>query len=61
VGAPFVGAVATCLVISEALQLLHGGPVMQLIELDLQWPENRDAVLRTKDFGHLNPGYQRAA
>lgn len=57
VGAPFVGAVAACLVISEILRLLHGGPLYQLIDLDLQSIEHRKVILQTRDFSGLNPGY----
>jgi hypothetical protein len=57
VGAPFVGAVAATLAISEVLRLLQGGPVHELIDLDLKSPEYRSAVLTHQDFGALNPGY----
>ncbi|MBI3803602.1 MAG: thiamine biosynthesis protein ThiF [Nitrospirae bacterium] len=61
VGAPFVGAVAACLAISEVLRLLHGGPLNQLIDLDLQSPDHRTIVRQISDFGNLNPGYVRAS
>jgi hypothetical protein len=57
VGAPFVGAVAATLAISEVLRLLHGGAVHELIDLDLKAPEYRSAVLTQQDFSALNPGY----
>lgn len=57
VGAPFVGAVAASLTLSEVLRLLHGGPVHQVIELDLQCIEHRSAILHPFDFSGLNPGY----
>jgi hypothetical protein len=57
VGAPFVGAVAATLVLSEVLRLLHGGPLYQLIDLDLHSPEHRTVVEQTHDFASLNPGY----
>jgi hypothetical protein len=57
VGAPFVGAVAACLALSEVLRLLHGGPVHQVIELDLQSIEHRSAIVNGCAFGDLNPGY----
>jgi hypothetical protein len=60
VGAPFVGAVAACLVLSEVLRLLHGGPLHQVIELDLQSTEHRSAVVNDRGFGDLNPGYVAA-
>lgn len=57
VGAPFVGAVAACLAISELLRLLHGGPIFELIDVDLKFPEHRAAVMNGRDFSTLNPGY----
>jgi hypothetical protein len=61
VGAPFVGAVAATLVIAEVLRLLHGGPLMQLLDLDLEWPEHRAIVPQRYDFSRLNPGFLRVA
>jgi hypothetical protein len=61
VGAPFVGAAAATLAISEVLRLLHGGVVHELIDLDLKFPEYRSAVLNQSDFSTLNPGYALAA
>jgi hypothetical protein len=57
VGAPFVGAVASCLALSEVLRLLHRGPIHQVVDLDLQSVEHRSAVPHTYDFSRLNPGY----
>jgi hypothetical protein len=57
VGAPFVGALAATLAISEILRLLHGGPLYQLIDLDLQSIDYRTTILQTRDFSSLNPGY----
>jgi len=57
VGAPFVGAVAAGLAISEVLRLLHGGMLHQLIDLDLQSCEQRTLVLQTQHFDSFNPGY----
>jgi hypothetical protein len=57
VGAPFVGAVASCVVLSEVLRLLHGGPIHQVIDLDLQSLEHRSAVSSVYDFGQINPGF----
>jgi hypothetical protein len=56
-GAPFVGAVAATLALSELLRLLQGGAVHELIDLDLKFPEYRSAVLTKNDFSALNPGY----
>lgn len=57
VGAPFVGAVAACLAISELLRVLHGGVVFELIDLDLKFPEHRIAVPNGGDFAAFNPDY----
>jgi hypothetical protein len=57
VGAPFVGAVAACLAVSEVLRLLNGGRLYQLIDLDLQSVEHRIAVAQRHDFASLNPGF----
>lgn len=61
VGAPFVGAVAATLVIAEVLRLLHDGPLLQLLDLDLEWPEHRAIVSQRHDFSRLNPGFLGAA
>ena len=57
VGAPFVGAVAACLAISEILRLLHGGPIHQSLNLDLQAVEHCFAVPHPSDFSLINPGF----
>jgi hypothetical protein len=57
VGAPFVGAVAATLAVSEVLRLLQGGAVHELLDIDLKAPEYRNAVLTHQDFSALNPGY----
>jgi hypothetical protein len=57
VGAPFVGSVGACLALSEVLRQLHGGPIHQVIDLDLQSIDQRSAVLNGSDFSGLNPGY----
>jgi hypothetical protein len=57
VGAPFIGAAAATLALSEVLRLLHGGAVHELIDLDLNAPEYRSTVLTQQDFSTLNPGY----
>ena len=61
VGAPFVGSVAACLVVSEVLRLLHGGTVHELIDLDLRSLEHRHMLPQLRDFSALNPGYVSAA
>jgi len=57
VGAPFVGAVAATLAVSEVLRLLQGGTVHEVIDLDLKAPEYRSAVPTAQDYSTLNPGY----
>ena len=57
VGAPFVGAVAATLALSEILRLLHGGSVHQMIDLDLLSLDQRVASRHQRDFSHLNPGF----
>lgn len=61
VGAPFVGAVAACLAISEVLRLLHAGPIHHVGDLDLEAVEQRIFVPHSSAFGSLNPGFVRAA
>lgn len=60
VGAPFVGAVAATLALSEILRLLHGGPVHRLIDLDLLGVDHRTIVPAGDAFAALNPGYTLA-
>jgi hypothetical protein len=57
VGAPFVGAVAATIVVSEVLRLLHGAPVDRLIDLNLIDPDHRRIAPQANDFSALNPGY----
>ena len=57
VGAPFVGATAACLALSEVLRLLHGGPLSQLIDLDLLGLGHQFVTPQTHDFSAFNPGY----
>ena len=59
VGAPFAGAVASTLALSEILRMLHDGPLHQLIDLDLLSIEHRQMVRHQGDFQQLNPGYTR--
>lgn len=60
VGAPFVGATAAALVLSELLRILHGGSLNQLIDVDLLSTEHR-AVVPNKIFFHeRNPGFALA-
>ena len=57
VGAPFVGALAASLAISEILRLLHQGPLYQLIDLDMASIEHRSAIPHALNFSNFNPGY----
>lgn len=61
VGAPFVGATAASLVVAQVLRVLHGAAPLQLLDLDLQWPEHLDVVPQQRDFSRFNPGFVRAA
>jgi hypothetical protein len=61
VGAPFVGAFASALALSEVLRLLHGGPVHQLIEVDLLSLDQRVVLTHCRDFNWLNPGFTACA
>lgn len=57
VGAPFIGAVASCLALAEILRVLHGGCLYQVIDLDLRAPEYRTIVRHPFDWSRLNPGF----
>ena len=57
VGAPFVGAVAASLALSEVLRLLHGGAIHQLIDIDLLSLDQRLTSRHPNDFSCLNPGF----
>lgn len=59
VGAPFVGATAACLVISELLRVLHEGPHHTVVEMDLQSIEHRSAVARKAGAPPINIGFVR--
>ena len=62
VGAPFVGMVASCFVISEVLRLLHGGVRCLLVDLDLVSIDYRQVVFPNADECQLqfNPGFTEA-
>ena len=59
VGAPFVGAVAATMVVSQVLRQLHGAPLDQVVDLDLQSVDHRLVAAQQRDFSSLNPGYLR--
>jgi hypothetical protein len=60
VGAPFVGAVAATLVLSEVLRLLHGGSLHRLIDMNLVDLAYFRAVPQFRDFSSFNPGFVAA-
>lgn len=57
IGAPFVGAVASTLVISEVLRLLAGSKLHRLIDMNLIDVSQFNAVRQDRDFSTLNPGF----
>jgi len=57
VGAPFVGSVAATLVLAEVLRLLHGGPLHEVVELDLAAIDHRSVVRREIAYPDFNPGF----
>lgn len=57
VGAPFVGAIAATIVLSEVLRLLHGGPVNRLVDLNSIDPAHRVVGPQKTDFSTINPGF----
>lgn len=61
VGAPFVGSVAACLVLSEVLRLLHEGELHSVIDLDLRSVEHRSVVARHHSLPCFNPGFVHIA
>lgn len=61
VGAPFVGAVAATLVLSEVLRLLHGGSLHRLIDINLVDLAYFRAAPQLRDFSSFNPGFALAA
>ncbi|WP_287834044.1 hypothetical protein, partial [Acidiphilium sp.] len=60
VGAPFVGAVAATLVLSEVLRLLHGGALHRLVDMNLVDLAYVRAVPQLRDFSGFNPGFVMA-
>ena len=60
VGAPFVGSVAATLVLAEVLRLLHGGPLHEVIEMDLAGIDHRSVVARDGGSPDFNPGFVEA-
>jgi hypothetical protein len=48
---------SSVIAVTELLRLLHGGPIHELIDLDLKSPDYRSAVMTQHDFSTLYPGY----
>jgi hypothetical protein len=57
VGASFVGAVAACLVVAEAIRMLSRGPLFQVIDLSLRSPGHREVVRNEAPGSYVNLGY----
>jgi hypothetical protein len=57
VGAPFVGAAASTLVIAEVLRLLNGGDLYEVIDMTLRDPGCRELVKATHRTNNWNPGW----
>lgn len=58
VGAPFVGLVAACLVLSEAIKRLNGGTGIEVLDMTLSAPDLRE-VVAGKVKPSWNPGFSR--
>ena len=57
VGAAFVGAVASTLVLAEELRALVGGPLFEIVSLGLRSPEHLVAAPNTAAGPWANPGF----
>lgn len=57
VGAPFVGATAACLVISEVLRRLNGGSALEVVDMTLRDPSSRAVVESSRRQTSFNPGF----
>ena len=57
VGAPFVGATAAALVISEVLRRLNCGPKLEILDMTLRDPTIRSIVADTRSSDRFNPGF----
>lgn len=57
VGAPFVGTVAGCLMLSQILRLILGDAPDALVDLDIRAMKSRRAIAN-QVIGRFNPGYQ---
>ena len=61
VGAAFVGAAASALVLAEELRALHDGPRFEVVSWSLRSPEHIEAVVNPAPGPNTNPGYVTAA
>lgn len=59
VGAPFVGATAAAIVISEVLRRLNGGRIFEVIDMTLRDPSSRATVVGSSSLRYFNPGFTR--
>lgn len=59
VGAAFVGAIASTLVVAEELRALAEGPRFEVISLSLRDPQYLQAVANSRPGRFINPGYVR--
>jgi hypothetical protein len=57
VGAPFVGATAAALVISEVLRRLNSGPAIEVLDMTLRDPASRATVSASRAPDRFNPGF----
>lgn len=60
VGAAFVGAAASALVLAEELRALHDGPRFEVVSWSLRSPEHIEAVVNPAPGPETNPGYVTA-
>jgi hypothetical protein len=60
VGAPFVGATAAAMVISEVLRRLNGGPAVEVIDMTLRDLRSRATVMASCPTRSFNPGFTRS-
>jgi hypothetical protein len=59
VGAPFVGAAAAALVVSEVLRRLNGGCGLEVVDMTLRDPRLRSVVAGIATPTRFNPGFTR--
>ncbi|MEL7496555.1 MAG: thiamine biosynthesis protein ThiF [Planctomycetota bacterium] len=57
VGAPFVGAVAAAIAISEILRRLNDGLIVDMFDMTLRDPKTRSTVLSLGQDQRFNPGF----